>query len=189
MIVACTHTFLHVYMHVRIRAILHVYVKLVICNCVCLYTHILARLHELTGQNMEEIEPRSIVENSALLERAIDHYTQTKNMPDVSDKPTITDNEMRLWQKQKRKSRLKPHTTLGGVCGTWLNTSYDFAISKNMWPVVFKDPHGDTIDLVPETTVAVWIKYVSFMVCLRALLHVCMRLCIRAVLHVYTSNL
>ena len=70
-----------------------------------------------------------------------------------------------LVEAEKKKSRLKPHSALKGVCGTWLNAAYDFALENNTWPVVFKDQRGETCDLVSEGTVVVWIKYVSFMVC------------------------
>ena len=114
---------------------------------------------------IEEVEPRTIIADRSLLERAVEHFVEGKNMPDISDKPTIPDEDMCLWLKQKKKSRLKPHSTLKGVCGTWLNAAYDFALENNTWPVVFKDHRGETCDLVSEGTVVVWIKYVSFMVC------------------------
>jgi len=77
--------------------------------------------------------------------------------------------------KTKKKSRLKPHSTLKGVCGSWMNASIDFALENNNWPVVFKDDKGETIDLVTESIVVVWIKYVSFMVCV--------------MIHMYTNTL
>ena len=77
---------------------------------------------------LEETEPRAIVANPKLLERAIDHYTQKENMPDITDKPEMSDSSMCLWLKQKRKSRLRPHSVMKGVCGTWMNHSYDYAI-------------------------------------------------------------
>ena len=120
------------------------------------------------------MEPRKIVQKDELLQRAINHFTKEKNMPDISDKPQIPDEDMCLWLKQKKKSRLKPHSVMRGVCGTWLNSAYDYAISNNLWPVIFKDPRNVQHDLIPECTIAVWIKYVSFMVCIHTLLHVYM---------------
>lgn len=111
---------------------------------------------------IQEYEPRKIVEDTALFERAVSYYITV--MPDLSDRPTITDDEMCLWMKQKKKSRLKPHAILKGVCGAWMNSSFDFAMEKNKWPVVFKDNNNNTVDLVTETMVTVWIKYVSHMV-------------------------
>jgi hypothetical protein len=118
------------------------------------------------------MEPRSIVNDRVLQERVIDHYTKVKNIPDVSDKPTIPDENMGLWQKQKTKSRLKAHSLMRGVCGKWLNNSYDYAIANNKWPVRFKDRAGVTIDLVMEFTVTVWTKYVSQMVRIRDFLSI-----------------
>ena len=118
------------------------------------------------------MEPRTIIADRSLLERAVEYFVEGKNMPDISDKPTIPAEEMCLWLKQKRKSRLRPHSTLKGVCGTWMNAAYDFGLENNNWPVVFKDLNGETCDLVSEATVVVWIKYVSFMVCIHTFWHV-----------------
>ena len=74
--------------------------------------------------------------NPALLERAIDHYTKKENMSDITDKPEMSDKSMCLWLKQKRKSSLKPHSVMKGVCGAWMNAAYDYAISNNKWAVV-----------------------------------------------------
>ena len=114
--------------------------------------------------SIDEVEPKQIVNDADLLEEAMDYFLQKKNLPDISDRPTIHDKDMCLWLKQKKKSRLRPHSVLKGVCGSWLNTSYDYAFERNMWAVVFKGPQGNTIDCVTETMVMVWIKYVSFMV-------------------------
>ena len=57
-----------------------------------------------------------------------------------------------------------------GVCGAWMNAAYDYAISNNKWAVVFRDARGETLDLLTEFTVTVWIKYVSLMVCRRSLI-------------------
>ena len=53
---------------------------------------------DLTGPIyfLEETEPRAIVANPALLERAIDHYTKKETMPDITDKPEMSDKSMCL---------------------------------------------------------------------------------------------
>ena len=134
---------------------------------------------------IQDVEPRSIVANPQLLEKAIDYFTE--NVPDISDKPDIPDEAMCIWTKHKRKSRLKPHSVMAGACGTYLNSSYDFAIANNMWPVVFRGPGGVQMDLVVECMVATWIKYVSMMVCIRACMIHIHAVCIRAfMVHIHT---
>ena len=103
-----------------------------------------------------------IVASDKLLERHINYWLT--RMPDITDKPDIPDSNMMFWTKQKRKSRLKGHSSLGGVCGCWLNTALDYAIEKNKWPVRFKDTRGVLNDLVPEFCLTVWVRYVALMV-------------------------
>ena len=86
------------------------------------------------------------------------------NPPDVSDKPKMNVDDLQFWTKQRRKSRLKPHTLNPGVCGVWLNQAYDYAMSLNLIPVRFKDADGVTVDLVLPFTSAVWVAYAACMV-------------------------
>ena len=108
------------------------------------------------------MDPRLICQVDTLLEKHIQYWTE--HMPDVTDCPSLNEDDLQIWTKQKKKSRLKPHSILKGVAGKWLNSGYDYAISKNKWGVVFKDMDGVRINLVDEFVVTVWAMYCSFMV-------------------------
>ena len=110
------------------------------------------------------VRPDLICSSDELLEKHIRYWVD--RMPDISDKPQMPPSEMKFWKKQARKSRLKPHPSLPGVCAVWLNGAIDFAIKNNKWPVRFKDANGVSNDMVPDFTVTVWVKYVTKMVCL-----------------------
>ena len=105
--------------------------------------------------SIEDVEPRIIVTSDKLLDEHNNYWGE--NPPDVTDMPVIAVKTMQYWLKQKRKSRLKPHSLNPGVCAAWLNAAYDFAISKNKVPVRFKDKDGIMVDLVPEFTTTVWV--------------------------------
>ena len=134
---------------VRIRAILFVHEHLIYV-LLCVYTNFTTLL---------------LLCAQVLVARHSDHWSEECNMPDVSDRPSIAHTDMQLWKKQRRKSRLKPHSTCPGSCGKWLNTSYDFALEYGKVPVRFKDKDDVLNDLMPEFVVTVWVRYVSLMVC------------------------
>ena len=73
--------------------------------------------------------------------------------------------DLQIWLKQKRKSRLKPHTKMPGVCAKWQNQAYDFALSFGKVPCRFKDKDDILNDLIPDFIVCSWVFYVSLMVC------------------------
>ena len=126
----------------------------------CVYTHMSRQVRETP---IRVVRPALICSSDKLLEKHIKYWID--RMPDISDKPQMPPSELQFWLKQKRKSRLKPHAALPGLCGSRLNEAIDFAIAKNKWPQRFKDLTGSVVNMVPGFTVTAWVKYVSRMVC------------------------
>ena len=116
-----------------------------------------------------------------LVRRHCAHWRQKHTMPDVTDRPSMSYKDLQIWLKQKRKSRLKPHTKMPGVCAKWQNQAYDFALSFGKVPCRFKDKDDILNDLIPDFIVCSWVFYVSLMVCIITCISVSsIVVCIRA---------
>ena len=45
-----------------------------------------------------------------------------------------------------------------------MNSSVDFVVSQNRWPVIFEDGEGRVVDLIDEFVLIFWVSYVRHMV-------------------------
>ena len=86
------------------------------------------------------------------------------NMPDLTDLTVLRHTDLKFWSKQRKKDKTKAHRFLKGLKASWTNSSVDFAIAQNKWPVLFEDSDGDTVDLVDEFVLIFWVAYVRHMV-------------------------
>ena len=82
----------------------------------------------------------------------------------MSDLPVIRHADLMFWSKQKAKDKTKPHRYLKGLKASWVNASVDFVLSCNMWPVVFQNRIGETVDLTDEVVLTFWVSYLRHMV-------------------------
>jgi len=78
--------------------------------------------------------------------------------------PTIRHTDLKFWSRQKSKDTTKGHRYLKGLKASWVNASVDFVLSMNMWPVVFEDQEGNTVDLTDEVVLTFWVSYLRHMV-------------------------
>ena len=107
--------------------------------------------------------PRQICQSASLVSLHIDYWLE--NLPDMSDMPTIRHGDLKFWSRQKSKdTKTKPHRYLKGLKASWVNASVDFVLSMNMWPVVFEDDEGNTVDLTDEVVLTFWVSYLRHMV-------------------------
>ena len=106
--------------------------------------------------------PRQICQSAVLVSRHVDYWLE--NLPDMSDMPTIRHTDLKFWSRQKSKDTTKGHRYLKGLKASWVNASVDFVLSMNMWPVVFEDQEGNTVDLTDEVVLTFWVSYLRHMV-------------------------
>ena len=61
-----------------------------------------------------------------------------------------------LYMLHITRNRLKPHSLMKGVCGSYLNHAYDYSLEKCMLPVRFRNKHDELVDLVrhPRTHIS-----------------------------------
>ena len=117
---------------------------------------------EADDTKIQDMLPRQICQSASLISHHIDYWLE--NLPDMSDMPTIRHTDLKFWSKQKSKDTTKGHRFLKGLKASWVNASVDFVLSMNMWPVIFEDRDGNTVDLTDEVVLTFWVSYLRHMV-------------------------
>ena len=90
----------------------------------------------LSQGHAKDMQPRVVLRSTQRVNQFVEHHVD--NLPDVSDKPQITNKSIRYWMyednvyKAKPKKRYpKPHSLLKGCRGSTMNESIDFSIAMN----------------------------------------------------------
>ena len=111
---------------------------------------------------IEDMLPRHICDDPKLIDKHVTHWLN--HLPDMTDLPVIQHAQLQFWMKQKKKDRTKAHRSLKGLKASWVNSSVDFVVSQNRWPVIFEDGEGRVVDLIDEFVLIFWVSYVRHMV-------------------------
>ena len=121
-------------------------------------------MKKLIEPKVEEIIARIVVSKpSKYLPQFLDHWRQ--NLPDLSEGRVPKPDRLQFWKNLKCCAGLHPHCDLSGLCRKWCHIDFDFAISRNQWPVIFhKETESNQLyDMTVPFTLTVWVCYCAQM--------------------------
>ena len=107
----------------------------------------------------------------AHLEKFTDHWTSLEYMPDL-DMVVYKNPKLRYWEDKKtrtgkQKNRYAEHRFLDKLCRPWANSSYDFCIMMNLWPLIYmvlnEKNEEEEVDMTTEFAAGFWGCYVGYM--------------------------
>ena len=123
-------------------------------------------MRKLREPKVEEMIARIVVSKpSKYLPQFLDHWSQEQNLPDLSDGRVPKPDRLQFWKNLKCCAGLHAHCDLSGLCRKWCHIAFDFAISRNQWPVIFhkQTESNQLYDMTVPFTLTAWVCYCAQM--------------------------